>query len=106
MQTPAEIQDVEQMRQRVGIDDVELRDEVRRLRVGDLVKLTFLAGAARAETLCVRSTSIRRGTFHVHPRPRPLRAQESPAGMSRPNAPVAATEPKAGPHGWPNLEPT
>jgi len=63
MQTPVELQDVEQMRQRVGIDDVELREQVRRLRVGDVVRLTFLAGAGKAETLCVRITSIRRGTF-------------------------------------------
>jgi hypothetical protein len=63
MQTPIEIQDVEELRQRAGIDDVELREQVRRLRVGDLVKLTFLAGPARAEILCVRLTSIRRGKF-------------------------------------------
>jgi hypothetical protein len=64
MQPPVEIQDVEQLRQRAGIDDVELREQVRRLRVGDHVKLTFLAGPAKAETLCVRLTSIRRGKYH------------------------------------------
>jgi hypothetical protein len=63
MQTPVEIQDVEELRQRVGIDDVELRKQVRRLRVGDLVKLTFLARPGKAETLCVRITSVRRGRF-------------------------------------------
>jgi hypothetical protein len=59
MRTRTEIQDIERMRQRVGIDDVELREQVRRLRVGDLVKLTFLAGPEKSETLRVRVTSIR-----------------------------------------------
>lgn len=63
MLSPVEIEDVEQMRQMVGIDDVELREQVRHLRVGDLVKLTFLADGGRSETLRVRITSARRGNF-------------------------------------------
>src|SRR5690349_15927073 len=44
MSDVVEIQDIEQMRQQEGIDDVELRGEVRQLRAGDYVRLTFLAG--------------------------------------------------------------
>src|SRR5438445_738788 len=53
-----EIEDIEQRRLRAGIDDVELRSEVRGLHVGDVVKLTFLAGTTSFETLAVRITSI------------------------------------------------
>jgi hypothetical protein len=63
MATVVEIQNIEQMRQREGIDDVELREEVRRLRVGDQVKLTFLTGTRTCETLPVRITRIRGTTF-------------------------------------------
>jgi hypothetical protein len=127
VRNPIEIQDVEQLRQRVGIDDVELREQVRRLRVGDVVRLTFLAGPGKAETLAVRVTAIRRArlsgelvagakspqlaglsqgspvTFtraHVHS------VQGPQAGMSCPRAPEAVTEPKAGPHGWPDPQST
>jgi hypothetical protein len=55
------IQDIEDMRRQQGIEDVELREEVRGLGVGDLVRLTFLTGAGpfAGETLLVRITSIR-----------------------------------------------
>jgi len=88
MQTPVEIQDVEQMRRRVGIDDVELREQVRRLRVGDVVRLTFLAGVGKAETLAVRVTAIRRGRFSGEL----LAAAKAPrlAGLSR-GSPVTFT---------------
>jgi len=62
MADSVEIQDIEGMRQKEGIDDVELREEVRRLRVGDLVKLTFVTGP-RCETLPVRITRIRGEQF-------------------------------------------
>jgi hypothetical protein len=54
------IEDIEEMRRREGIDDVELRKEIRALQVGDFVKLTLLAGAAPSpgETLRVRITRI------------------------------------------------
>lgn len=58
-----EIQDIEHMRQLAGIDDVELGEQIRQLRVGDLVRLTFLAGAGKFETLPVRITTVRRGNF-------------------------------------------
>ena len=53
------------MRQLAGIDDVDLRQAIRGLRVGALVKLTFLATApgAAEETLLVRVTSIRGHAF-------------------------------------------
>jgi hypothetical protein len=58
-----EIENIEEMRRREGIDDVELREAVRALGVGDRVKLTFRAGAAAGETLLVRITSVRAGEF-------------------------------------------
>lgn len=59
------IENIEQMRLRLGIDDTELRCAVRRLRVGDAVRLTFLSGSmpAVSETVQVRITELRAGTF-------------------------------------------
>jgi hypothetical protein len=50
-----EIEDIEAMREQVGIDDVELREAVRDLHAGDVVRLTLVAAAAR-ETVRVRIT--------------------------------------------------
>lgn len=65
MQNPAEIEDIEEMRRQEGIDDVELRHAIRRLRVGDFVKVTFLTGTTSLghETLSVRITSMQGGVF-------------------------------------------
>jgi hypothetical protein len=65
MRTHVEIQNIEDMRRRAGIDDVELREAIRSLRVGAFVKLTLLAGGPEApgETLLVRITSIRGDVF-------------------------------------------
>jgi hypothetical protein len=65
MRTRVEIQNIEDMRRRAGIDDVELREAIRGLRVGALVKVTLLVGATHSsgETLLVRITSIRGNTF-------------------------------------------
>ena len=52
------IENIETMRLREGIDDVELRAGVRRLAVGDVVRLTLVAGGKTAETLPVRITAI------------------------------------------------
>jgi len=60
---PIELENIEEMRRQEGIDDVELRLEIRNLRVGDFVKLTFVTGAASFETLRVRITSIRGAAF-------------------------------------------
>jgi hypothetical protein len=62
MRKPVEIENIEEMRLREGIDDVELRQLIRRLRVGDTVYLTFRACTGShtgGETLSVRVTSIR-----------------------------------------------
>jgi hypothetical protein len=55
------IENIEEMRRQEGIDDVELREDIRQLAVADLVRLTFLTGTnpPAGETLTVRITSIR-----------------------------------------------
>ncbi len=60
-----EIENIEEMRRREGIDDVELREEIHVLQVGDSVKLTFRPRlqATAGETLVVRITSIREDAF-------------------------------------------
>jgi len=58
-----EIENIEEKRQQVGIDDVELRAEIRDLKVGDVVKLTFMASAGSFESVPVRITHIRGGAF-------------------------------------------
>jgi hypothetical protein len=63
MRNSVEIEDIEEKRRREGIEDVELREEIRGLRVGDLVKLTFLAAPSTFETLFVRITSIHGSAF-------------------------------------------
>jgi hypothetical protein len=59
------IQDIEEMRRQEGIEDPELREQIGRLKRGDFVKLTFLAGtnSTAGETLQIRITSIRNGVF-------------------------------------------
>lgn len=54
-----EFENIEAMRLQEGIDDVDLRAQIRALRAGDHVNLTVLTGAAKLETLLVRITSIR-----------------------------------------------
>jgi hypothetical protein len=59
-----EIEDIEQMRRLAGIEDVELREAIDGLRVGDHVKLTIRAGATSpGETLLVCITQIRGTAF-------------------------------------------
>jgi hypothetical protein len=59
------IEDIEEMRRRQGIDDVELREEICGLEIGDFVKLTLLSGTGpfAGETLLVRITSIKGDAF-------------------------------------------
>src|SRR5690242_19875839 len=57
------IEDIDELRRREGIEDAELHEEIGRLRVGDHVRLTFLAAAGLPETLSVRITRIRGGQF-------------------------------------------
>jgi hypothetical protein len=65
MRNPVTIENIEEMRRREGIDDVELREEIRELRVGDVVKLTFFTGTkpGAGETLPVRITRIQGSAF-------------------------------------------
>jgi hypothetical protein len=65
MRNPVEIENIEEIRRRAGIEDVELREEIRKLEIGDLVKLTLLTGTKSfaGETLLVRITSIRGAAF-------------------------------------------
>jgi hypothetical protein len=68
------IQDIEEMRRQEGIEDPELRAQIGKLKRGDFVKLTFLAGphAIAGETLRVRITSIRTGRFRGKLASRPI----------------------------------
>jgi hypothetical protein len=70
-----EIENIEELRLREGIDDVELREAVAQLRVGDHVRLTFLAGpeGAARETLLVQVTRIRKTDFLGRLTSRPTR---------------------------------
>jgi hypothetical protein len=58
MRKAVEFENIEGMRRQEGIDDVELREHIRRLTVGDLVRLTLLTGATGSETVTVRITDI------------------------------------------------
>ena len=63
MHRTIEIEDIEYLRRRSGIEDIKLQEDVRRLRVGDIVKLTFLVGSSSGETLSVRITSMNDSAF-------------------------------------------
>jgi hypothetical protein len=59
-----QIENIEEMRRRVGIHDVELRGAIRGLRIGEYVRLTLLNGESSAgETLLVRITRINGSEF-------------------------------------------
>ncbi len=60
MQPTFVIEDIRKLRLQEGIEDAELRAEIRGLRVGDLVRLTFQAGTkpCASETLLVRISRI------------------------------------------------
>jgi hypothetical protein len=63
MGNPIKIENIEEMRRRAGIEDVELREAIRQLRPGDVVKLTFVTGLHSFATLAIRITSIRASVF-------------------------------------------
>jgi hypothetical protein len=65
MRNSIEIENIEEMRHSEGIDDVELRAEIRVLGIGDFVRLTLLNRAASfaGETLMVRITSMKGSTI-------------------------------------------
>jgi hypothetical protein len=57
------LEDIEALRLRQGIDDVELREEVRRLGPGACVRVTFLGTLRPNETLMVRITRVTGAEF-------------------------------------------
>lgn len=63
MPVAIDIENIDELRQREGIDDVELHEDISRLQVGDRVLLTFLSGTSLRATLPVRITRIRAGQF-------------------------------------------
>ena len=65
MANPVQIENIEAMRRQQGIEDVELREVVSRLVVGDVVVLTLLSGTdgSAGETVRVRITSIKGSVF-------------------------------------------
>jgi hypothetical protein len=79
MHARVEIQNIEDMRRRVGIEDVELREAIRGLRAGAFVNLTLLSGTngAAGETVLVRITSIRGDSFRGR-----LASSPTSAGLS------------------------
>jgi hypothetical protein len=80
MRNAVEIENIEEMRRREGIEDVEPREAIRGLRIGDSVRLTFLTGtkSSAGETLLVRITRIRGPVFRGKVADRP-----ASAGLSR-----------------------
>ena len=58
------IEDIGGMREREGIDDVDLRDDIRGLGVGDLVRLTLKTDQSpTGETVVVRFTGVSGAVF-------------------------------------------
>jgi hypothetical protein len=59
------IENIEELRRREGVEDVELGRQIRDLAAGDLVNLTFLCGTRTfpGEVLSVRITSIKGDAF-------------------------------------------
>ena len=67
MRAPLQIENIDEMRRREGIDDVALRDEIRGLKVGDFVKLTLLSGPASAALSDLRAGAALAFTAaHIH----------------------------------------
>jgi hypothetical protein len=81
------IENIEEMRLRAGIDDVELRQSIRRLRVGDRVRITLLAGPGQTagKTLWFRITRVEGAHFRGR-----LAEGQGPAGL-RPGALLSFT---------------
>jgi hypothetical protein len=76
MRNTVEIENIDEMRRQAGVDDVELRDEIRGLHAGDTVKVTLRSAThpATAETLPVRITFARGGAFRGELARRPASA--------------------------------
>lgn len=63
MKSPIDLEDIDSMRLQLGVDDVDLRDRIKQLVVGDCVRLTFLSTIKGNHTLMVRITSAKNGAF-------------------------------------------
>jgi hypothetical protein len=76
MRQPTKIENIEEMRLREGIDDVELRKAIRILRTGDCVFLTIMnAGASgTGEKVSVKITHIGENGFRGKLASRPFSA--------------------------------
>jgi hypothetical protein len=76
MRNQVELENIEEMRRQEGIEDVELRQDIDELAIGDLVKVTLLTGSktSAGETLLVRITSIRGNAFRGKLAQKPLSA--------------------------------
>jgi hypothetical protein len=81
MRNPVEIENIEELRRQAGIDDVELREEIRGLGIGDHVRLTILTGTRSFETLLVRITSIKGSTLRGKLAGRPAAASNLRVGL-------------------------
>jgi hypothetical protein len=79
MPIPVKLENIEEMRRQQGIDDVELRKEIRGLKIGAVVKLTHLIGAGElaGEVFLVRITSIRGSKFRGKVTSQPASADPS-----------------------------
>jgi hypothetical protein len=88
MRHTVEIENIEQLRRREGIDDAELRADVAGLCVGAVVNLTFMSRVKpfSGETLPVRITRIRGAAFRGK-----LAAKPASSGLAhlRAGCPVA-----------------
>jgi hypothetical protein len=103
MRNPVEIENIEAMRRREGIHDVELQEEIRGLCVGACIKLSLLTGTTPCarETVLVRITHIRGSTFRGE-----LATKPASAGLAklRVGSPLAFTA--AHIHSLPREQPT
>lgn len=65
MRHPVLVQNIEELRRREGIDDVELRREIHAIKIGDTVRLTLLTEQRpiSSETVLVRITQINGNSF-------------------------------------------
>jgi hypothetical protein len=65
MRPQVEIENIEELRRSAGIDDAELHEQIRGLRPGDQVRLTFLISGkpSASATVVVQIVSIRGRVF-------------------------------------------
>ena len=81
-----EIEDIQQLRWKERIEDLELRAAISHLRIGDSVKLAFRPNKASfaGETLLIRITSIRGTAFRGKPAAKPALIGLSTGRITRP----------------------